>query len=132
MTGSGRRYRLRWLGPAGMGPTGPSATLALTSSWLSSWSPSSSSCHLPPVPARPAEVGCFWTLGDGHKAVKGKIPSGGEKHDPEPHILGTRARRSVLLLGVRRLPVLFALHELLIERHALLAERTGVGRIRWK
>jgi hypothetical protein len=42
--------RQRWIGPAGMGPTGPSAGGRLTSSSPSFWSPSSSSCHLPPGP----------------------------------------------------------------------------------
>src|SRR5215472_10794345 len=55
----------------------------------------------------------------------------------EPHILGTWTRRpavsrSELLLGVRGLPVLLALHEFLVERHAFLAERTVLGRIRRK
>src|SRR5262249_39076537 len=105
---------------------------ALTSFLLSSLSPSSSSCHPPPVSPRPAEVCCFWNLGEGQNAVKEKIPYGGGRRPRNPTSWGPGVARSALLLSVRRLPVPLALHEFLIERDALLAERTALGRIRRK
>src|SRR5262245_42548838 len=116
-----------------MGPTGPSAPLGayfFLAFFLVAF------FFLVSPPSRPrASRGSwlfFWTLGEGQKAVKGKIPSGGGKQYRNPICWGAGRERSGLLLSQRRLPVLPALHELLIERHALLAERTALGRIRRK
>src|SRR5215467_6803398 len=110
----------------GWGRQGRAPEERLTSS--SSWPPSSSSpsCHLPP-----------------HRASRGWLDLGGDStgsprrvsrrkytlegvFEPKPPYLGGGV---ALLANRRRLAVLATAHELLIQRHALLAHRTLLGRI---
>src|SRR5713226_10701894 len=82
-----------------------------------------------PIPARPA-VDHVRTVGEAEKRVKGKIPDRGVATGGSPHILGA-GRLPLLGLLVRggRLAMLAPLHVLLVERYALLAERTALGRV---
>src|SRR5713226_6530522 len=83
-----------------------------------------------PIPARPA-VDHVRTVGEAEKRVKGKIPNRGVATGGSPHILGGAGRLALigLLVCGGRLAVLAPLHVLLVERHALLAERTALGRV---
>jgi hypothetical protein len=78
----------RWNGPAGMGPTGPSATNgALLLLFLLRRLLFRHRVTPLPIPARPA-VDHVRTLGEGPKRVKGKIPDRGVATRSSPHILG--------------------------------------------
>src|SRR5207249_287046 len=117
----------RWVGPAGMGPTGPSATEgALLLLFLLRRLLLHRVTSLP-VPARPAVVGYFWTLGEEPRPCQGENTGWRGQDLPYPHIWG----RLRLLLSRGRLAMLLPLHEFLIEGDALLAERAavrGIGR----
>src|SRR5215831_7940448 len=103
-----------------MGPTGPSARRAPYFFFFAIVSPPSA----PRVPRLARSWGRLY--GEPAKSVKEKILSGG----------GFRAEATIsgdgvaLLANRRRFAVLATAHELLVQRHALLAHRTLLGRIR--
>src|SRR6185369_7644802 len=115
-----------------MGPTGPNALLGHSTSSFSSSSPSSSIRVTSSRPPRVPRWLLFGTLGDPQKSVKDKIPDGGDRGDPGPISWGPDPRRngSDVLLCVGGPTMFPALYELLVEGNALLAQGTGLRRIR--
>src|SRR5262249_6122004 len=116
-----------------MGPTGPSATRGAYF-FFAFFFVAFFFIASPPSRSRASRGGWFsWTLGEGGKAVKDKILHEGSEAPFRPYILGRPdgdIGESGALLSVGGLPVLLALHELLIQGDAFLAERAALRRIR--
>src|SRR5262245_51526362 len=111
-----------------MGPTGPSARRAPYFFFFLAAFFFFAIVSPPSRTARPRLTRSWGRLyGEPAKSVKEKRHSGGGLRANCPHIWG---RGRALLANRRRLAVLATAHELLVQRHALLAHRTLLGRIR--
>src|SRR6476661_3439813 len=121
----------RWNGPAGMGADRAERHEGRLTSSFSSSRPSSSPCDVTPlpIPARPRGRSLSGQYGRAKNVSRTKYRIRGPGRGAAPISWGPGRQGSGLLVRGRRLAVLAPLHVLLVQRHALLAERTGLRRV---